>query len=237
MTPCPAQPPRLGRNERATNSSRAPFGIRPNATFTPGVQNGVRAESIVVTNFWDTGRNMRVGIKLTLIAAGYGLALAGGIAAVAVNETRISEDIQQSSGGMVAFGDMIVFVLATGFLGLAPSWFLLKLCVEKVPRTLIAAVLLLSAFGPASWLAVRWMATAGPNLQHLPWIVGGGLGLFIAFAAIPRIVFGPVLLMIEAATFLLMRERLARALLAGSMLLDLIPLGLFALHMGAAMSR
>jgi hypothetical protein len=44
-------------------------------------------------------------------------------------------------------------------------------------------------------------------------------------------VFGPVLLVIEGATFLLVRARVTRALLAVAMLMDLVPLGLFALHM------
>ena len=97
---------------------------------------------------------MRVAQKLALIAAGYGLSVGGGIAAVAVNELLIPDDIKQSSGGMVAFGDMIVFVLAAGVFSLAPTWFLLKLCVEKAPRTVLAAELLIAALGPASWLAV-----------------------------------------------------------------------------------
>ena len=57
------------------------------------------------------------------------------------------------------------------------------------------------------------------------------LGLFIAFVAIPRMVFGPVLLVIEAATFLLVRGRITRALLAVAMLMDLVPLGMFAFHL------
>jgi hypothetical protein len=38
------------------------------------------------------------------------------------------------------------------------------------------------------------------------------------------------LLVIEAATFLLVRGRVTRALLVVAMLMDLIPLGMFALH-------
>jgi hypothetical protein len=57
------------------------------------------------------------------------------------------------------------------------------------------------------------------------------LGLLIAFGAIPRLVFGPVLLVIEGLTFLMIRGRAARALLAAAMLMDLVPLGLFALHL------
>ena len=179
---------------------------------------------------------MRVWSRLALIAGGYGLAIGGGLAAVAVNESLISDDIQQTSGGMVAFGDMIVFVLASGFLGLAPTWFLLKLCVEQIPRTLIAAELLSAVIGPASWLAVGWLATSAA-LQALPPVHAATLGLLIAFGAIPRIVFGPVLLAIEAATLVLIRQRRARALLAGAMLMDVIPMSLFALHMAAATHR
>jgi len=179
---------------------------------------------------------MRVAKKLALIAVGYGLSVGGGIAAVAVNELRIPDDIKQTSGGMVAFGDMLVFVLAAGVLSLAPTWFVLKLCVEKAPRTLLAAELLIAATGPASWLTVRCMA-AGASPQSLPQAFSGVLGLLIAFAAIPRMVFGPVLLMIEGATFFLARERLTRTLLAAAMLMDLIPLGIFALHLAAATHR
>lgn len=176
---------------------------------------------------------MRVAKKLALIAVGYALSVGGGIAAVAVNELLIPDEIKQSSGGMVAFGDMIVLVLVAGVLSLVPTWFLLKLCVEKVPRTLLAAELLIAAIGPASWLAVVYLA-AGPGPRSLPHAFSEVLGPFIAFGAIPRMVFGPVLLMIEAATFFLVRERLTRTLLTAAMLMDVIPLSLFALHMAAA---
>jgi hypothetical protein len=61
--------------------------------------------------------------------------------------------------------------------------------------------------------------------------VGALLGLFIAFVAIPRMVLGPVVVVIEAATIFLVHGRVTRALLAVAMLMDLIPLGMFALHM------
>ena len=176
--------------------------------------------------------------RLALIAAGYALSVGGGLAAVAVNELRMPADVAQDSPGMVAFGDMILFVLATGFFGLAPTWFLLKLFVEKAPRALLVIELLVAAMGPVSWLAVTAMAVTtppgGPSLQNLPQAATVLLGLFIAFAAIPRMVFGPVLLVMEGVTFLLLRERMARALLAAAMLMDLVPLGLFALHMARA---
>jgi hypothetical protein len=179
---------------------------------------------------------MRLKKKLALIAAGYGLSVVGGIAAVAINELLIPDDVKRSSGGMVAFGDMIVFVLGAGVVSLVPTWFLLKLCVEKIPRSLIAAELLIAATGPASWLAVTCMA-AGATPHRLSKAFIGVLGPLIAFGAIPRMVFGPVLLMVEGATFFLARERLTRTLLSAAMLMDFIPLSIFALHMAAATYR
>jgi hypothetical protein len=176
---------------------------------------------------------MNTAKKLALIAAGYVLAVGGGLAAVALNELRISEDIKETSGGMVAFGDMVLFVLVVGFLGLVPTWFLLKLFVAKAPRTLLAIVLLIAVMGPASWLAMTHIAH-DPGLPNAPQAVGALLGLFIAFVAIPRMVLGPVMLVIEAATFFLIPGRVARALLAIAMLMDLIPLSIFALHLARA---
>ena len=172
--------------------------------------------------------------RLALIAAGYALSIAGGLAAVAVNELRITDEIKETSGGMVAFGDMVLFMLATGFLSLVPTWFLLKLFVEKAPRTLLAIELPIAVIGPASWLGVHYLAggASPPNPPHQA--VSVLLSLFIAFGAIPRIVLGPVLLVIEGATFLLIRERVTRALLVVAMLMDIIPLSLFALHMAGA---
>jgi hypothetical protein len=161
---------------------------------------------------------------------GYALAVVGGFAAVAVNEMLMPVDAAQGSPGMVAFGDMVLFVLAAGVLGLVPSWFLLKLCIDKAPRAVLAIELLVAVMGPVSWLTVVHMA-GGPPPPDQPQAAGELLGLFIAFGAIPRIVIGPVVLVIEAVTFLLIRERIARALLVAATLMDLIPLGMFVLHM------
>jgi hypothetical protein len=97
---------------------------------------------------------MSTAKKLALIAAGYALSVAGGLVAVAVNELLIGEEVAQTSGGMVAFGDMVLFLFVAGALGLAPTLLLLKLSVEKAPRAVLAAELLLAAIGPLSWLAV-----------------------------------------------------------------------------------
>jgi hypothetical protein len=173
---------------------------------------------------------------LALIAAGYALSVGGGFAAVAVNELSMPADVAQGSPGMVAFGEVILFVLATGFFSLAPTWFLLKLLVEKAPCALLAIVLVIAAMGPVSWLAMTAMAVTTPEggpsgLPNWPQAARELFRLFIAFGAIPRMVFGPVLVVIEGATFLLVRARIARALLAAAMLMDLIPLGIFALHL------
>ena len=178
---------------------------------------------------------MSTAKKLALIALGYVLAVAGGVAAVAVNDLLMPTDIAESSGGMVAFGDMILFVLAAGFFSLAPTWFLLKLSVEKAPRALLAALLLIAALGPLSWLAVVDLASAGP--QGLPQPANELLGMFTAFVAMPRIVAGPVLLVVEGLAFLLVRARVTRGLLAAAMMMDLVPLSMFALHMAGATHR
>ena len=173
---------------------------------------------------------MSTAKRLAWIAVGYALCVVAGCAAVTVNELRMPADVAQGSPGMVAFGDMILFVLVVGFVGLVPTWFLLKLFIEKAPRALLAIVLLAAALGPVSWLAVRHMA-GGLNPPNAPVAVSQLLGLFIAFVGIPRMVFGPVLLVIEAAAFFLVRERVTRALLLVAMLMDLVPLGIFAFHM------
>jgi len=172
---------------------------------------------------------MSVAKRLGLIALGYALAVAGGFAAVAVNECFMPDDVAQGSPGMVAFGDMILLVLATGFFSLLPTWFLLKLAIEKSPRALLAALLLAAVAGPLSWLAVIYLAGRPPS--DPPQAVYQSLGLLLAFVAIPRIVAGPALLAIEALTIFLVRQSVARTLLAAAMTMDIIPLCLFALHM------
>jgi hypothetical protein len=179
---------------------------------------------------------MSVAKRLALIALGYVLAVAGGFVAAGINELLMPADIAQGSPGMVAFGDMILCVLVAGFLGLVPTFFLIRLAVEKAPRAALAALLLIAATGPLSWLAMVDLARRGPG-PNVPHAGDQWLGVLIAFGAIPRIVAGPVLLVVEALTILLVRQRLARALLAAAMLMDLIPMGLYAVRMASAMLR
>jgi hypothetical protein len=76
--------------------------------------------------------------RLAFIGTGYILSVGAGIAAVALNELFMSVEAAQGSPGMVAFGDMVLFLVVTGFFGLAPTWFLLRLAVQKAPRTTVA---------------------------------------------------------------------------------------------------
>jgi hypothetical protein len=171
--------------------------------------------------------------KLLLIAAGYALAITSAFAAVAINEAFMPEEISQTSGGMVAFGDMILFVLAAGFLGIVPTWFLLKLWREKAPRALLATAIVVIAIGPLSWLAVVMLARdASPTNPMLA--TGVLAGPLIAFIGIPRMVASPILIVIEGVSLLVWRDRRVRMLLAAAILMDAVPLSLFALHMARA---
>jgi hypothetical protein len=62
-------------------------------------------------------------------------------------------------------------------------------------------------------------------------------GWLIAFVAIPRIVAGPVLVVAEGLAMFLVRQRTMRILLAAAMLMDLVPMALYALQMARAMLR
>jgi hypothetical protein len=105
----------------------------------------------------------------------------------------------------------------------------MKVFVENAPRALLVAILVIAVTGPLSWLAVIYLfGSPDPSTSAL---AGRPiLGPLIAFVAIPRMVFGPVLIVVEGAGFFLIRARLTRAVLAVAVLMDLVPLGLYALH-------
>ena len=178
---------------------------------------------------------MSVPKKLALIALGYVLSVVAGCGAVAVNELLMPSDISQSSPGMVAFGDMILFVLVTGFVGLIPTLFLLRLAIDKAPRASLYALILVALAGPVSWLVVRQLAGGPPDAA--PPLLAQLLGPLIAFVAIPRIVAGPVVVVAEGLAMLLVRQRSMRIVLAVAILMDLVPIGLYALHMARGIVR
>jgi hypothetical protein len=175
---------------------------------------------------------MSVPKKLALIALGYVLSLVAGCGAVTVNELLMPADISQGSPGMVAFGDMILFVLVTGFVGLVPTLFLLRLAIDKAPRASLNALIVVALAGPLSWLLVRQLAGGPPAGQ--PGLLAQLFGPVIAFIAIPRIVAGPVVVVAEGLAMLLVRQRSMRILLAVAMLMDLVPMGVYALQMARA---
>jgi len=179
---------------------------------------------------------MSVPKKLALIALGYVLSLVAGCGAVTVNELLMPSDISQGSPGMVAFGDMILFVLVTGFVGLIPTLFLLRLAIDRAPRASLNALILVALAGPLSWLVVRLLA-GGPPAAGPPQVIAQLLGPLIAFVAIPRIVAGPVVVVAEGLAMLLVRQRSMRIVLAAAILMDLVPMGIYASRMASAMLR
>lgn len=179
---------------------------------------------------------MSVAKRLGLIAVGYVLAVAGGLVAAGINDLLMPDDIAQGSPGMVAFGDMILLVLVIGFLGLLPTFFLLKLAIEKVPRAALAVLVLVALAGPLSWLAMVDLAHRGPG-PYVPAVGGQLFGWLIAFVAVPRIVVGPVLVVAEGLAMFLVRQRTMRIVLATAMLMDLIPMGIYAARMVSAIVR
>jgi hypothetical protein len=59
--------------------------------------------------------------RLAVVAAGLGLSVAGGAGAVALRSSRIDPADAAASGGMHAFGDLLLFIATTGLLALAPT--------------------------------------------------------------------------------------------------------------------
>jgi hypothetical protein len=105
----------------------------------------------------------------------------------------------------------------------------MKLLVENASRALLVTILAIAATGPLSWLAVIYLF-GDPDPSTSALASKPVLGPLIAFIAIPRMVFGPVLVAVEGAAFFMMRGTLTRTVLAVAALTDLVPLGLYALH-------
>ncbi len=105
----------------------------------------------------------------------------------------------------------------------------MKVPAENAPRTLLAAILVIAATGPLSWLAAIDLF-GGPDPSTSALAGKPVLGPLIAFIAIPRLVFGPILIVVGGAAFFMMRGRLTRVVLAVAVVMDFIPLALYALH-------
>jgi hypothetical protein len=64
---------------------------------------------------------MKPVLKVAIIAGGYLLALLMASAAVALHAALTSESGAQTSGGMSAFGDVVLFVAVFGAVALVPT--------------------------------------------------------------------------------------------------------------------
>jgi hypothetical protein len=64
---------------------------------------------------------MKPLLKVALVAGGYLLALLAALAAVALHAAFGSEAGGPSSGGMAAFGDLVLFVAVFGALAVVPT--------------------------------------------------------------------------------------------------------------------
>ena len=170
---------------------------------------------------------MSVARTLVVILLGYGLALAAGVAAVLLNGMVVPVDASRISGGMFAFGDMVLLVIVTGVFGLVPTWLLMRLLIRQAPRALLGALLLVAVTGPLAWLAIMYPDGASSH--------PGSAAALVPWLAIPRAVLGPVVLAVEALAVLFYRNSPARWLLVLAMLLEILPLALFTLHMFRAM--
>ena len=178
---------------------------------------------------------MTVPKQLALIALGYVIAIVGGFAAVAITNSdagrhlpRLARHGRLWRHGPAGAGDGLSRPVA--------DLSLIRLAIAQAPRASLVALTVMALAGPLSWLAMVALAHRGPG-PYVPAFGGQSFGWLIAFAAIPRIVVGPILVVAEGLAMILVRQRNMRIVLAATMLMDLIPIGLYALHMAGAMLR
>jgi hypothetical protein len=79
---------------------------------------------------------MKPVLKVAIVAGGYVLAFLMASAAVALKAALTRESDAQASGGMAAFGDLVLFVAVFGAAALAPTGaaFFFLLSKKKVPN-------------------------------------------------------------------------------------------------------
>ena len=119
--------------------------------------------------------------KLGLVLGGYALALAAAFAVSAVSALLAPNDPAQASGGMQAFGDLILFVGVFGVLALVPT---------------ALALWFLRAF-PTFWLALSIAALAlaatGPIAAAMIQRMDQLAGVLVAFLGLLRVLAAPLL--------------------------------------------
>lgn len=54
-----------------------------------------------------------------------------GLVAVVANEWLMPDEVSNSSSGMAAFGDLVLFVGVAGLAGLIPTWWLVGLALRR----------------------------------------------------------------------------------------------------------
>ena len=165
--------------------------------------------------------------RLGWIGAGYAAAVAVAACVVSARYWFVNAADVSAMSGMYAGGDLIGFVLVAGMLGLAPTFFLLRLATETYPRALAAALLAVSATGPLSLWLLSVLASHSPHLQRT---LNELLGLALVFLIAPRVVAIPVMVIVLGLALLLARERRTRVLLACGLALEAAPLVLIILH-------
>ena len=121
--------------------------------------------------------------KWLLIIAGYAAALGGALCLAAVWYAGLPAGMLQQSGGMAAFGQVMMFVAAAALLGLAPTYFLLRELAGKtrlwqilatggatVALTAIAAEVMVVAAFLGGGYAYVYADPAFFNLSWLAWL-------------------------------------------------------------------
>ncbi|MFO1148288.1 MAG: hypothetical protein U1E62_07920 [Alsobacter sp.] len=173
---------------------------------------------------------MRPPVLLLAIAAGYVLAALGGLAAVAINGWMTPAEASRQSGGMVAFGDLVLFVGVAGLASLAPTWFLLALMSRTAPRLTLGLFLLAAALGPVCW-GLLALPAPGASSSGAWSRSDEAFSWFVGYVALPRIAAGPILVALEAAALLVFKTPSARAALVLAMLMDVVPWLILAAHL------
>ena len=148
--------------------------------------------------------------KVAVVAAGYVLALLAAGAAVAVNGAYIPEP--QASGGMQAFGDLLLFIGVFGVLGLVPTGAALFFLRDSHRFwTLLASAglaLALTGVAAATLYVLGSRPGASPAMVH-----------WAAFSVL-RILVSPLLAGALLLAAVLARYPLPRRALAGATLLE-----------------
>jgi hypothetical protein len=120
-------------------------------------------------------------LRLGLVLGGYAVALAAAFAALAASALLAQDDPAQASGGMQAFGDLLLFVAVFCIVALVPTalalWFLRAVPTFWLVLSIVS--LALAATGPI----------AAAMIQHMDRLAGA----LVAFLSLLRVLGAPLL--------------------------------------------